>query len=227
MLFTKTILSAFILFIVVMFPVRSQENPVSLEVRGGINIFNMYSDYEEVSAKASYRFDAVLDRNFTPSFFLRSGLTFGAKNSALSVSNYFVFWNNGAYHSYTQYVDLKARYLQVPVMAGYRYSVKNIRFNAALGGYAGLGISGTRKEPFPINYYYSHTSVQKISPYKQEKTFNSTFHRFDSGLIVSFGAEFKRFTFTSGYESGRVDIRRGKGKAKNRTVFLSLGYRVF
>jgi hypothetical protein len=229
----------FILFIIsTLFSIHAQEKPFSVEIRGGVNFSKMHSDYE-VDGKTNYRFDVVVDRNLSSSIFLRSGLTFSAKNSDFSGGGFGDF-NEDRYYDYLLFFsEVKARYLQLPVMVGLKHRFNNILVSASAGGYLGYGIAGSTKYLLVLGSTgisvdgtnlneLSETPTSTMSVSKFDfKTFEDIYKRIDGGLTASVGAEFKRFTFNAGYELGLVNFGRDGDNIKNRTFLLSLGYKVF
>lgn len=238
---TKNIfLSLLVLAISALGAVSAQEKPYSFELRGGVN-FTKVNTNNEVEGKQDYRFDAVVDKNLTSHFFLRSGLTFSARRNNLSAAAFGDFNSDGYYDFLGVASKVPARYLQLPVMAGYRYSIKNVRLSGALGGYVAYGIGGKTKSDIyfmstniPVGLIDDYNSLSEVNSSTalevtsvQNPTFKDIYKRFDSGLTASLSAEFKRITVTGGYEFGLVNYGRDGDKFKNRTAFVSLGYRIY
>jgi hypothetical protein len=201
----------------------------------------MHSDYE-VDGKAGYRIDVVVDRNLSSDIFVRSGLAFSAKNSDLAAGGFGDFNGDGYYDYAATLVQARARYLQLPLMIGSKYKFKNVQFNGAFGGYLAYGIAGNSdllrvlaSTSIPVDYdkqsdefFFTDapTTTLSYSEYNL-KTFKNVYKHLDSGLVFSVGAEFKRFTLNGTYEFGFANIGRDGDNIKNRTLSVSLGYRIF
>jgi Outer membrane protein beta-barrel domain len=217
---------------------QAQDRPFSVEIRGGANFTKMHSDYE-VDGKPGYRIDVVADRSLTSDIFLRSGLTFSAKNSDFGVGGFGDF-NGDGYYDYFEFVaEVRARYLQLPLMLGYKHKFKNVSLNGVFGSYFSYGIAGNShsllalvSSSIPVDEQDLNSltegqiSTLDVSEYDL-KVFKDVYKRFDSGLAVSIGAEFKRFTLSAGYEFGLINIGRDGDNIKNRTLSVSLGCRIF
>ncbi len=218
---------------------QAQDRPFSVEIRGGANFTKMYSSDYGVDGKAGYRVDLVVDRSLSSYIFLRSGLTFSAKNSDLAASAFGDFDGDGLYDYVAFESKVRARYLQLPLMIGSKYKFKNVQLNGALGGYLAYGIAGNSHTLFilasssiPVDEQYfnylteGQTATMDVSEYDL-KVFKDVYKRFDSGLVISIGAELKRVTLSASYEFGLINVGRDGDNIKNRTISVSLGYRIF
>ncbi|MBP1617059.1 MAG: hypothetical protein H6Q14_886 [Bacteroidetes bacterium] len=231
-------LTAILFFSTSFLCLQAQDKPFTVEIRGGANFTKMHSDYE-VDGKPGYRIDVVVDRSLSSDIFLRSGLTFSAKNSDFGVRGFGDF-NGDGYYDYFEFVaEVRARYLQLPLMLGYKHKFKNVSLNGAFGSYFSYGIAGNSHSllilastdiPVDGQDFNSLTEGQistiNVSGY-DSKVFKDVYKRFDSGLSVSIGAQFKRFTLSAGYEFGLLNFGRDGDNIKNRTISVSLGYRIF
>ena len=237
---TAGILTAVLLFSSTFLSLRAQEKPFSVEIRGGANFTKVHSSDLGVDGKAGYRVDVVIDRSLSSYIFLRSGLTFSAKNSDLSAGAFGDFNKDGLYDYAAFESKVRARYLQLPLMIGSKYKFKDIQLNGALGGYLAYGIAGNSHTLLTLasnigplasddsNIGISMTTPSSLSFTEHDsRTFKEVYKRFDSGLAFSVGVEFKRLTLNGTYEFGLVNIGRDGDNIKNRTISVSLGYRIF
>lgn len=236
---TANILTTVLLFSSSFLLLRAQEKPLSVEIRGGANFTKMHSDYQE-DGKPGYRFDVVVDRNLSSDIFVRSGLTFSAMNSDFATDGFGDFNADGNNDYLLIVSQVRARYLQLPLMIGSRYKLKNVQLNGALGGYLSYGVAGNSHSLLVLVSNFgpltsgdfgtgiSGTTASSLSITEHDsKTFKDVYKRLDSGLVFSIGAEFKRFTLNGTYEFGLANIGRDGDNIKNRTISVSVGYRIF
>lgn len=231
---TWKIFITFILILVAL-PSLAQTLPISLEVRGGINISDVDTEFES-SGRVNYRFEAVVDYNFANNIFIRSGLTFSDKKIDEIMEKRESYYDDYI-QLYRARTRLSARYIQAPLMIGYKLDLNNkIKLNVAGGGYFAYGLNGNfnRIDAVLRNYSgiengQSTTPVYEIDAlFREGKTFKHMYNRFDTGLILSIGTEYRRFTLNAGYEYGLVDIAKYSemGKIKTRNAFVALGFRI-
>lgn len=232
---TWKIFITFILILVTL-PNLAQTLPVSLEVRGGINISDVDMEFES-SSRVNYRFETVVDYNFANNMFIRSGLTFSDKKVQIEDAGIADYNEDGYIDFYYSETKLSARYVQAPIMVGYKLNINNLKLNAVGGAYFAYGLGGNAKNKTPmvskvpvfengqiIDY---HTTVNFIT--SEGKTFKHLYDRFDTGLILSIGAEYRRLTLNAGYEYGLINIAKDNsdiGKIKTRNAFVTLGFRI-
>ncbi len=200
-----------------MLPASAQLLPFSLEVRGGLNRSKpSVEDGVKLKSAYSYRADAVLDFKMGFGFFTRTGLTLTEKNLKQEYRDEDIYEN----------LKIKAQYLQVPVMVGYKFGIPMLgSINVAGGMYFGYGIGGKAKyKEGYIDYMTGGVIEEEVD---KTNTFENVYRRFDTGVAVSAGVEISRVTFNLGYEHGLVKvIRGGEVNIKNRSVYASLGFRI-
>jgi hypothetical protein len=109
----------------------------------------------------------------------------------------------------SQKVTTRLCYLQLPVVVKYAFELADeFTVQPFLGGYLSLGIGGKTK-------YYG----ERIS----EKSFNN-FNRFDSGLRLGCGAEYKMVYAELGFDFGLANINKGDFDAVHtRNFFINAG----
>lgn len=186
-----------VLFLFITVPSFAQLLPFSLEVRGGINRSEASIKHIDTKNRISYRADAVLDFKMGLGVFTRTGLTLTEKNTKIDIP--------------ATEAKITARYLEVPAMLGYKLSIPMVgSVNAAGGMYFGYGVGGKTKVDG-----------------EKENTFSDVYKKFDTGLAVSAGVEIRRTTLNVGYEHGLLNVGKHGMDVKNRSVYATLGFRIF
>lgn len=210
----KKLLITFV-FILAVLPASAQLLPFSLEVRGGLNRSEPSVKHgDNIKEVFSYRADAVLDFKMGLGLFTRTGLTLTEKNAKSSYRD--------EYESESE--KIKAQYLQIPAMVGYKLGIPMVgSVNVAGGMYFGYGIGGKSNYS---NKEYDQNGDIIDSDSGKINTFGNVYKRFDTGLAVSAGVEFSRITFNVGYEHGLLNVAKNDGNIKNRSVYASLGFRI-
>lgn len=213
----KRLLITMILAIAVL-PAFAQLLPISLEIRGGLNRSEPHVNVDNSDHRFSYRAEAILDIKKGLGFFTRTGITLTEKNVKLTT------------YDDDEYLDAKitANYIEVPAMVGYKLGIPFIgSVNVAGGMYFGYGIGGKIKYKSSVDLTDEDNNI--LAPagdtYK-ENTFGNKYKRFDTGFGVSAGVEIKRITFNLGYEHGLLNVAKGGGNIKNRSVYATLGVKV-
>lgn len=206
-----------LVLILAVLPVSAQIIPLSLEVRGGLNR-SKPSVWDGVSFESaySYRADAVLDFKMGFGFFTRTGLTLTEKNLKKEYRDESIYRN----------LKIKAQYLQVPAMVGYKLGIPMFgSVNVAGGMYFGYGIGGKAK--YTEGYIEYRTGAVIEKEVDKTNTFENVYRRFDTGVAISAGVEISRVTLNLGYEHGLVKIiRGGEENIKNRSVYATIGFRI-
>lgn len=115
-------------------------------------------------------------------------------------------------------------YLEIPVMASYRYTLNDaIRIQFDLGPYFAFGLHGKDKKEYSGNGSYTKPSNTEIDLFGGD---NPQLKRFDFGL--RFGPEVvwrNRFSAGLAYETSLINISKMGGKVGNANFMINLGYR--
>ena len=170
----------------------------------GLNVATMNLEQDH-SSKIGFNIGAIAEYNFTDNFFLASGLKYSMKG---------VTWEkvmpNGA--------DLKANpgYLEIPIHGGARYCI-NDKFNifAEFGPYFAVGVSGKYKADGYSEY---------VEGFYDEAQGDLQGKRFDFGLGFVVGAEYSNIQLRIGYDLGLIGVFDVSNSAKNRNLFINVGY---
>ena len=192
-------------------------------VRLGLNAAKLSADGRYFSTtKPGLHVEGVYERLLIPTMplYLETGLDFTMKGSGGTMSE----------------VRLNAWYLQIPVMVNYKfYAGKHWTFYPSAGFYYALGIGGACDANFlGVNDAYSCDSFGT----------NGVLKRSDLGMRISGTAQWRRFSFSLGYEFGFINVgkdlkldmdavdgdaehlfnRLNIPKAKTRNFFVSIGF---
>jgi hypothetical protein len=178
-------------------------------IRLGLNIASLSSETVEfdMDSRTGLAFGGIFGfqlANSTP-LWLETGLFYSEKGGKTHVP-YIV---EGRTLEQTQKVTSRLCYLQAPVVVKYSFDVfDDFYIQPFLGGYLSLGVGGKTK-------YYG----DRIS----ESSFDS-FTRFDGGLRLGCGAEYKMVYAELGFDFGLADINKGDFDAiHTRNFFVNVG----
>lgn len=191
-------------------------------VRLGLNAAKLSADGRYFSTtKPGFHIEGVYERLLIPSMplYLETGLDLTLKGSGGTVSE----------------VRLSALYVQIPVMVNYKfYAGEHWVFYPSAGFYYALGVGGSCEANFlGVNDTYSGDSFGQ----------NGILKRSDFGLRFGGTVQWRRFSFSLGYEFGFInvgkDLKLDEGavdgdaehifnrlnvpKAKTRNFFVSIG----
>ena len=160
-----------------------------------------------ISSRVGFSVGVLGEYNINDDFFVTGALKFSQKGGK---SETFV----GTYTA-------NPGYIEIPIHAGYRYSF-NDKFSifGEFGPYIGIGVCGKVKAPNgggSIDYFGGETDFA-----------TNQMKRFDFGLGLAAGAEYKKFQLRIGYDFGLVGLESYDvtpfSKSKNRNFYVALSY---
>lgn len=168
-------------------------------LRLGLNSASVSSDDVSLdyTARTGLNFGFVYGMQLTNTapVWLELGLTYSEKGGIISEKN----------------DDIKARmsYLEVPIVCKYSFDIDgDFYVQPFVGGYLALGIAGKIKD---------YDNRQSLSTF-------DTFNRFDGGLRIGCGAEYKMLYAELGMEFGLANISKDDfSSARNQNLFLNIG----
>lgn len=189
-----------------LFVVTTVSAQVSLGIKGGVNMSNVYGDDVEGSdAKIGFHAGLAADYNFAPEMAIQTGLFLTTKG----------FEFNEEVLDFSADASANLIYLQVPVHFAYKVDVTpgtRIVFHG--GPYVAYGIAGKTKGAFG-----------EVSE-ETDSFGNDGFERFDTGLGIGVGAELGPLLLDIGWDMGLINISPfDNGDIKNQNAYLSIGYR--
>ena len=112
-------------------------------------------------------------------------------------------------------ITTRLAYLQAPIVIKYSFDVlDDLYVQPFLGGYLAYGVGGKTK-----NYGSVTNNIQRES----HSSFND-FRRFDGGLRVGCGAEYKMLYAEIGFDFGLANIIKDDfATARNQNLFMAIG----
>lgn len=197
------------------FSTEKADRSVTFGVRVGMNSSNMNfsgeDDSESADNKIGFNAGVSVDIPMLQSLYLQTGLYYTTKG-------YKIEENDGDYKYTTKATP---SYLEIPVMASYRYDFSdNAQLQVNFGPYFAYGIGGKEK------YERSYKGEKKE---EKEDLFgkDNEFKRFDAGLGIGAGFTYSKFFFGLNYQFGLANIAQDAEdgySVKNRNLSISIGY---
>jgi len=202
------------------------QSPFSLRVEGGLS----YSDlrnWDYGSYKLGYNLGIKAEYQLPQNFFFLSGISLTTKGTKYHKGTITELPDYGYGSGYgdtdddirIDVYDVKMNpiYLQVPLYFGHRFDL-NIPASLIFSGglYLSYGIGGKtkgyedsiyRKETFEFNYFKYN-------------------NRFDWGMGVMAGMEYRRFGLYFGFDYGLEKVHKSED-TENQSFYISLGYKIF
>lgn len=182
---------------------------MSLGIKGGLNMSNLYGDeLHDKNMKPGFHVGVATDFEFSPNMALQSGLFFTTKGYKTK--------NETLKAEYTE----NLMYVQLPVHFAYKVDVTpGTKVFLHAGPYVAYGVGGKRK-----------ASVGDLSgEWKVDKIFGdgvTQYKPFDAGLGLGAGFELGQFLVDLGWDMGLVNISNAKsGNIKNQNAYLSVGFK--
>jgi len=182
------------------FSTEKAETGVRFGIRAGVNFSNISQKYEDeqvsstFDSRTSFHVGVIADIPLMESLYIQTGLYFQEKGSK----------SDG--------VTTNPMYLEIPVLASYRYNFSDAaQLQINFGPYLAYGIGGKFK--------YDDG---------EDETDNAGFKRFDCGLQVGAGITLAKHYYVGvSYEFGLANISHGDEyglKTKNKNLMVSVGY---
>ncbi|NDW19724.1 PorT family protein [Dysgonomonas sp. 216] len=177
-------------------------------------------------------------------FFVQSGVTLSNKGFDWNLKSngalyYFFTQNNAEYVNISRKrtdakMKIKATYIQIPIMVGYNMKLSKFNINLAGGTYFSYGVLGKTKSKGNRTIFNIGRPPYQTNINKEFDTFDDILKNFDMGLNGVISVDYSRFSLSYGYELGlsniakmnRVDVFNVES-LKNRTMYITLGYKVF
>ena len=194
-----------------------------VNVKAGLNMSNFYGDnLSNKDVKPGFNIGVGVDLEFATNLSLQTGLYYTSKGAEYSTSLP-LDMNDLKY-------DVTANYIQLPIHLAYK---KNITRSAKLffhaGPYMAYGISGKRN----MKSGFSNDKKQYFGE-QEINTFDKKFgyKRWDMGVGLGVGAEFKKIVIDLGWDMGLMKTARNieglpmyKPNMKNQSAYLSVGFK--
>ena len=189
------------------FSTEKAEQPITFGVRGGVNFAGMSgSDADDLDGRVGFNFGVNVDIPLLQSLYLQTGLYATQKGWKYEETYYDEKYEETA----------NPLYLEVPVLASYRYNFSDavqLQFN--VGPYFAYGIAGKVK--------LSDSEEEYKEDYFGDDDDQAGGKRFDVGLQVGTGVTIKKFFVGCAYEFGFAKAVEDSN-AKNTNFMVNVGY---
>lgn len=190
--------------------VSAQLLPISLGIKGGINVSNVST--EGYDSKNGFNAGLTADINLPAGFGIFSGLEVNTKGAQIK---------DGGGES-----KINAMYLQLPVRLGYRMSLlPGLRAHFGFGPYFAQGIGGKTK-----GFYNVIGGTSSTEDFEHDTFGDDGLKKFDWGLGGEVGVTLiGRIQVRAGYDFGLKNIAPSDAddKIKNRNFYVSAGLLFF
>lgn len=189
------------------FSTEKAEQPITFGVRGGVNFAGMSgSDADDLDGRVGFNFGVNVDIPLLQSLYLQTGLYATQKGWKYEETYYDEKYEETA----------NPLYLEVPVLASYRYNFSDavqLQFN--VGPYFAYGVAGKFK--------VSDSEEEEKFDYFGDDDDQLGGKRFDVGLQVGTGVTIKKFFVGCAYEFGFAKAIEDSN-AKNTNFMVNVGY---
>lgn len=196
------------------FSTEKADNPVTFSIRGGVNFSNLAIEGEGWDSHTGFHAGVNVDIPLLQSLYLSTSLYYTVKGFSSDYTQ-----EEGEYK-----VERKAsaNYLEIPVLASYRYNFSdNAQLQVNVGPYFAYGIGGKIK--YTAHEYHS-SKGWVIDAEGENDYFEHDDNKFDVGLQIGAGVTFVKHIYLGlAYEFGFINVVPDY-KTKNRNFMISLGY---
>lgn len=197
------------------FSTEKSDQPITVGVRVGMNISNFSGDVEDLDSRIGFNAGVIVDIPLMQSLYLQTGLFITQKGAKY----------NFEFEKEDGKININPLYLQIPVLASYRYDFSDAaQLQVNFGPYFAYGISGKVKVE----------DLGKIDFFgDDEDQFGGK--RFEAGLHIGAGVTISKFYIGCAYEFGLSDAFDCKNlggydgeddafKGKNSNFMINVGY---
>lgn len=206
---------------------NKEKKSVIFGVRAGMNISNNdgnIGDYDDFNSRIGFNFGINVDIPVSNVFYLQTGLFVTQKGAEEEIVE-------DEYRESKTEVKANPLYLQIPVLASFRYDITDIaqlQFN--LGPYFAYGIQGTLK--ITESYEYNDEDNVYVLDFFDDD-YGIGGKRFEVGLQIGAGVTVNKFYIGCTYEHGLTNAfeykyknnnKYVKDKGKNSNFMINVGY---
>ncbi len=188
----------------------------------GINVVLKQNAQQETNP--SFHIGITVERSFSESFYLESGLLLSGKGGKLVITEQYTGF------TYTQTKTDSPLYLEAYSNALYKIDIGSSKLLLFAGPYFGYGIAGTMKKKNEA-FNVSPTLTVLLPPDESKDiqfgtTAGSDYTSDDFGLNIGAGIELNNIQFRLQYGLGLSNIAPPPGfpNIKNRVIGISIGY---
>lgn len=208
---------------------QAQKN--SAQIRAGLNLANISvneeGDVDKANMLTSFQVGIVGDVPLAGVFYLQPGIVFTGKGSKVQRGT------EGAANYYKATVN--PFYLEIPATVLLKIPMTaNSSFNAGVGPYLGIGVSGKRRVESALlnserNIRYSNDDPTTFN--QEEGAALGVLRRFDYGFNTTVGVEGKSLVLSANYGYGLAKLQSGTNSNadnnnKNRVLNFTLGFKL-
>lgn len=195
------------------FSTEKSSESVRFGIRAGLNFATMTGDdVDDVDSRTAFHVGVIADIPLLKSLYIQSGVYLTQKG---------LKYNDELDNDIDGEVTAKPMYLEIPVLASYRYNFSDatqLQFN--VGPYFAFGLGGKVK----AEASYENVSASEEVDFFGDDDDQLGGKRFDCGLQVGLGLTFAKHIYVGGaYEFGFTDAIKDT-KAKNSNWMVSVGY---
>ncbi len=202
------------------FSTEKADNPVTFSIRGGVNFSNLSVEGDGLDSRTGFHGGVNVDIPLLQSLYLSTGLYYTAKGYSINVDD-----DGASKNIYTAEYKAAGNYLELPVLASYRYDFSdNAQLQVNVGPYLAYGIGGKIKIKETDGVYSSGQLITKEIEEEVDYFDDDTNNKFDGGLQIGAGMTFAKHIYMGvAYEFGFVNVI-DDVKSKNSNFMVSLGY---
>lgn len=212
------------------------QDKIAFGLRAGVNLNSLNysgdadSEYNDLKSRAGFHVGAVMDWNVAGNFYIQPGVYFttrGAKGE----------WSySEADYSQQMTAKLNMSYLQIPVLASYRFPVSDaVKIDVNVGPYIAIGLGGKVKAEMTETFLDEvETMSEKYDIFgkSSDNEARGDFKRFDAGLRFGAGVNIHRFYVGVSYDLGLTNLAYTgdnyqwdkNEKLRNGSFQVSVGY---
>lgn len=187
------------------FSTEKSDQPVTVGVRVGMNISNLSGDADDdLESRIGFNAGVIVDFPLIQSLYLQTGL--------------FATQKGAKYDEDGAKLTFNPLYLQIPVLASYRYNFSDAaQLQINFGPYFAYGISGKCK----AEYKGQKGEIDFFGDDEDQLGGK----RFDMGLQVGAGVTLSKFYIGCAYEFGLTNVvKEDDYKIKNSNFMINVGY---
>lgn len=206
------------------FSTEKVDNPLTIGVRAGGNLSNFTGDgTDDLKSRFGFNVGVSLDYSIMESFGIQTGLYLTTKGAKADIED---AGYDEYYYTLSGTKKWNPMYLQIPVLASYRYYINdNLRWEFNAGPYFAFGVGGKIKEEGTVTATDGRYSASV--PYAEEEVdfFNDGTNSFDTGIVLGTGLTYSKFYFGIQYEIGMTNIYDSSNSSvKNSNFTFNIGY---
>lgn len=226
------------------FSTEKADQKITFGVRAGVNFAGLSGDdMDDVDGRTAFQVGVSVDIPILQSLYVQTGLYYSQKGwkSSFTEEDAIKYYdsNSSSYIDATYKTKGTPSYLQIPILASYRYNFSDkaqLQFN--VGPYIAYGIGGKIKESvsFGGEDWNDLSAEEKTDCAEQyndrysDELVNTdyfdtdAFKKFDLGWQVGLGFTYNKIYAGIAYERSFTNIVDGDGKAYNTNFSISVGY---